>query len=60
VILKVQGQPSMYLAALYSDAPMLTPYRCDACSFRSFQDATGAIHRLLKLGYDTAVEEVDW
>ena len=58
--IRIQSRPGLYLAALYGTNPILTPYRCDACSYRTQSDAMDVIHTLHSLGYIAATEEVAW
>lgn len=57
---RIQSRPGLYLAALYGSNPTLTPYRCDAGSFRTQSEAMDAIHTLHSLGYVATLEEVAW
>ena len=59
-LIRTQGQSGLYLAALYGVKAILTPYRCDACSYRSLADVTKVVHTLHSLGYTTQTEEVAW
>jgi hypothetical protein len=60
VAVRIESRPGMYLAALQGSHPVLTPYRCDACSFRDDISAEFALSELRRLGYAPRPEDVAW
>ena len=60
VAIRLQSYPGMYLAALHGSHPILTPYRCDAGSFRDEQSAADALRSMRSLGYTATLEDVAW
>jgi hypothetical protein len=60
VAIRIQSHSDMYLAALHGSHPILTPYRCDAGSFRDEQSAADALRSVRSLGYTATLEDVAW
>lgn len=56
---RIQGS-KLFLAALYRENPIFTPYQGDACDYRYEGQALEAVRFLTALGYTATLEEVTW